>query len=522
MRDIYSETEVYHTLDVVGKGTFGKVSKCWRGSDGELVAVKMMKIDVLRNQIIKNELKLTGALSRTNIKASHIVQFHEAFRDQTHHYLVFELLEKNLYQLLKENGFMPMAIRNIRTITCQIIKALVKLKELAIIHADLKPENVMVVDHCRHPFRVKLIDFGSASILNEVRFVKEPYIQSRFYRSPEILLGLPFCEKVDMWSLGCVMAELFLGWPLYPGDSEFDQVCYICETQGLPGAHLLNAASKAHLFFQLTTDRGENHWQLRSNRQRPPLSADGRTQGKESTDRRKYILSSLDQLETMEFTERDPENEDVAAEVVDRHSMVQLLKQMLTLDSHQRIGPSAASQHPFISMQHLRVYPDYSSYCEKATQAVRSALILDTAPDKDGFWFSRPPNAGGGQRYLYAKEEESPQRCPQDRHHHDLYNVVGMLTLFHVDSILLGLSASTISAPVICLFSNINLSHLRPLPFGFPTLPQEVQFLHLEPEGYSCDCGQWWPAWTSDLAYLGYVPWRGSGAYRLHVTVPYL
>uniref|UniRef100_A0AAY5K0E6 Protein kinase domain-containing protein n=1 Tax=Esox lucius TaxID=8010 RepID=A0AAY5K0E6_ESOLU len=314
--------KVYHTLDVVGKGTFGKVSKCWRGSDGELVAVKMMKIDVLRNQIIKNELKLTGALSRTNIKASHIVQFHEAFRDQTHHYLVFELLEKNLYQLLKENGFMPMAIRNIRTITCQIIKALVKLKELAIIHADLKPENVMVVDHCRHPFRVKLIDFGSASILNEVRFVKEPYIQSRFYRSPEILLGLPFCEKVDMWSLGCVMAELFLGWPLYPGDSEFDQVCYICET-----------------------------------------------------------------------------------------------------------------------------------------------TVHDT-----------------------------------------VYNVVGMLTLFHVDSILLGLSASTISAPVICLFSNINLSHLRPLPFGFPTLPQEVQFLHLEPEGYSCDCGQWWPAWTSDLAYLGYGP----------------
>uniref|UniRef100_A0A3P8Y8N2 Protein kinase domain-containing protein n=1 Tax=Esox lucius TaxID=8010 RepID=A0A3P8Y8N2_ESOLU len=347
------------------RGTFGKVSKCWRGSDGELVAVKMMKIDVLRNQIIKNELKLTGALSRTNIKASHIVQFHEAFRDQTHHYLVFELLEKNLYQLLKENGFMPMAIRNIRTITCQIIKALVKLKELAIIHADLKPENVMVVDHCRHPFRVKLIDFGSASILNEVRFVKEPYIQSRFYRSPEILLGLPFCEKVDMWSLGCVMAELFLGWPLYPGDSEFDQVCYICETQGLPGAHLLNAASKAHLFFQLTTDRGENHWQLRSNRQRPPLSADGRTQGKESTDRRKYILSSLDQLETMEFTERDPENEDVAAEV--SSSSIWNLKAIpVTVVSGGRRGPLiwptlATAPRPAVAVSQSRATPTAES-----------------------------------------------------------------------------------------------------------------------------------------------------------------
>uniref|UniRef100_A0A670ZRP4 Homeodomain interacting protein kinase 4 n=1 Tax=Pseudonaja textilis TaxID=8673 RepID=A0A670ZRP4_PSETE len=85
-----------------------------------------------------------------------------------------------------------------------------------------------------YPFRVKVIDFGSASIFNEVRYVKEPYIQSRFYRAPEILLGLPFCEKLDMWSLGCVMAELHLGWPLYPGNNEYDQIRYICETQGMP------------------------------------------------------------------------------------------------------------------------------------------------------------------------------------------------------------------------------------------------------------------------------------------------
>lgn len=179
MTDIYSETEVYHTLEIVGRGTFGKVAKCWRGSDGELVAVKIMKFDVHRSRVIKNELKLIDALSRSNLEKSHIVQFYETFRDQTHHYLVFELLEKNLYQLQKENGFRPLSVRNIRTITCQMLKALAKLKELTIIHADLKPENVMLVDQCRHPFHVKLIDFGSASIFSEVRFVKDPYIQSR-------------------------------------------------------------------------------------------------------------------------------------------------------------------------------------------------------------------------------------------------------------------------------------------------------------------------------------------------------
>ncbi|EOA96638.1 Homeodomain-interacting protein kinase 4, partial [Anas platyrhynchos] len=132
------------------------------------------------------------------------------------------------------NNFSPLPVRHIRTIVAQVLVALAKLKELAIIHADLKPENIMLVDHARHPFRVKLVDFGSACIFSEVCFIKEPYIQTRFYRAPEILLGLPFCEKMDMWSLGCVVAELHLGRPLYPGRNEDEQVRYICKTQGLP------------------------------------------------------------------------------------------------------------------------------------------------------------------------------------------------------------------------------------------------------------------------------------------------
>jgi len=68
-------------------------------------------------------------------------------------------------------------------------------------------------------------------------------------RAPEILLGLPYCEAIDMWSLGCVIAELFLGWPLYPGSSEYDQIRYISQTQGLPSEYILNAATKTKRFF---------------------------------------------------------------------------------------------------------------------------------------------------------------------------------------------------------------------------------------------------------------------------------
>ncbi|WP_411025143.1 protein kinase domain-containing protein, partial [Salmonella sp. s54836] len=83
-----------------------------------------------------------------------------------------------------------------------------------IIHCDLKPENIMLVDPVRFPLRVKVIDFGSA--LTSTHNTAHTYLQSRYYRAPEVILGLSFNESIDMWSLGCVASELYLGWPLYP------------------------------------------------------------------------------------------------------------------------------------------------------------------------------------------------------------------------------------------------------------------------------------------------------------------
>uniref|UniRef100_W5NC79 Homeodomain interacting protein kinase 4 n=1 Tax=Lepisosteus oculatus TaxID=7918 RepID=W5NC79_LEPOC len=341
MSVLRSGTEVYELVETLGRGTFGEVAKYWRRSTGEMVAIKSLRADAQRSRVIANELKLLAALSRARLDRCPIVLFHEAFRDARQHYLVFELLEQNLFQLLRERGFRPLAARHIRAVARQLLGALARLKELSVIHTDLKPENVMLVDHSRWPFRVKLIDFGSASIFSEVRFVREPYIQSRFYRSPEVLLGLPFCEKVDMWSLGCVTAELLLGWPLYPGDSELEQVRLICRTQGLPGAHLLDRASKAHLFFQRGRScRGAVQWQLKPDPQGPPVQS-------------RPPLASLDQLASVHPPEEAPEflPEDVAAEASDRRSLVELLKRMLTLDSHQRINPRAALRHPFVSLR---------------------------------------------------------------------------------------------------------------------------------------------------------------------------
>ncbi|KAM6153670.1 homeodomain-interacting protein kinase 4 [Erethizon dorsatum] len=400
MATIQSETDCYDIIEVLGKGTFGEVAKGWRRSTGEMVAIKILKNDAYRSRIIKNELKLLRCMRGLDPEEAHVIRFLEFFHDALKFYLVFELLEQNLFEFQKENNFAPLPARHIRTVTLQVLRALARLKELAIIHADLKPENIMLVDQTRCPFRVKVIDFGSASIFSEVRYVKEPYIQSRFYRAPEILLGLPFCEKVDVWSLGCVMAELHLGWPLYPGNNEYDQVRYICETQGLPKPHLLHAARKAHHFFKRNPHPdATNPWQLKS-------SADYLAETKvRPLERRKYMLKSLDQIETvncsgavgrLSFPDRE-----ALAELADLKSMVELIKRMLTWESHERISPSAALHHPFVTMQQLRTTHEGTRYYQLSLRGCRLSLQVEGKPS-----LSAAADAEDGPPYYRLAEEE--------------------------------------------------------------------------------------------------------------------
>ncbi|KAK2088474.1 hypothetical protein P7K49_034381 [Saguinus oedipus] len=158
MATIQSETDCYDIIEVLGKGTFGEVAKGWRRSTGEMVAIKILKNDAYRNRIIKNELKLLRCMRGLDPEEAHVIRFLEFFHDALKFYLVFELLEQNLFEFQKENNFAPLPACHIRTVTLQVLRALARLKELAIIHADLKPENIMLVDQTRCPFRVKRHD----------------------------------------------------------------------------------------------------------------------------------------------------------------------------------------------------------------------------------------------------------------------------------------------------------------------------------------------------------------------------
>lgn len=127
----------------------------------------------------------------------------------------------------------------------QILECLRAIRKAGIIHCDLKPENVLLENTTGT--NCKVIDFGSACFENNQMYC---YIQSRFYRSPEVILRhSKYTCMVDMWSLGCLAAELFLGLPLYPGVSDYDMLRRICDSVGTPGHHFLMQCKLSDQFF---------------------------------------------------------------------------------------------------------------------------------------------------------------------------------------------------------------------------------------------------------------------------------
>ncbi|XP_029688960.1 homeodomain-interacting protein kinase 1 isoform X3 [Takifugu rubripes] len=352
-----SMSNSYEVLEFLGRGTFGQVAKCWKRGTNEIVAIKILKNHPSYARQGQIEVSILSRLSTENADEFNFVRSYECFQHKNHTCLVFEMLEQNLYDFLKHSKFSPLLLKCIRPVLQQVSTALMKLKSLGLIHADLKPENIMLVDPLRQPYRVKVIDFGSASHVSKA--VCSTYLQSRYYRAPEIILGLPFCEAIDMWSLGCVIAELFLGWPLYPGASEYDQIRYISQTQGLPAEYLLSAGTKTSRFFNRGPDSSYPLWRLKT-----PAEHEAEM-GIKSKEARKYIFNCLDDMMQVNMTTL--EGTDVLAEKADRREFIDLLKKMLTLDADKRVTPTKTLNHPFVTMTHLLHFP-HSSHVKSCFQ----------------------------------------------------------------------------------------------------------------------------------------------------------
>eukprot|EP00658_Telonema_sp_P-2_P062266 TRINITY_DN50939_c0_g1_i1.p1 TRINITY_DN50939_c0_g1~~TRINITY_DN50939_c0_g1_i1.p1 ORF type:complete len:274 (-),score=44.61 TRINITY_DN50939_c0_g1_i1:172-993(-) len=200
--------------------------------------------------------------------------------------VIFELQGMNLYELCKAVKFNPLPMPSIRQIAHQMLATLYYTRELRIVHCDLKPENVLLClldddetpssnmpkkrhsssalaaaqqrSNAQKPMlvangtvdlanpKLRVIDFGSSCHENKRMYT---YIQSRFYRAPEVMLGIPYTPAIDMWSFGCILAELANGYPIFPGENEADQMACIMEFMGAPPQDMIEKSPRRKYFF---------------------------------------------------------------------------------------------------------------------------------------------------------------------------------------------------------------------------------------------------------------------------------
>lgn len=240
----------YEILSLLGKGSFGQVCKCFDHKSKELVALKIIRNKRRFHQQGLVEVKVLEHLRVHDIEDRMcVVKIRQSFLFRKHLCLTFELLSINLYEFLKANDFSGLSLNLVRRFAIQVLIALKYSKANGVIHCDLKPENILLKQ--QNKSGIKVIDFGSACFENERIYT---YIQSRFYRAPEIILGIPYTTCIDMWSFGCIMAELYTGYPLFPGENEQEQLLCIMEVLGVPPETLLDQSSRRKLFFD-----GENN-----------------------------------------------------------------------------------------------------------------------------------------------------------------------------------------------------------------------------------------------------------------------
>ncbi|XP_026869438.2 serine/threonine-protein kinase MAK isoform X5 [Electrophorus electricus] len=215
----------YTTLKQLGDGTYGSVLMGKSNKSGELVAIKRMKRKFYSWEECMNlrEVKSLKKLNHANV-----VKLKEVIRENDHLYFVFEYMKENLYQLMKDRENKMFTENEIRNIMFQVLSGLAFVHKHGFFHRDMKPENLL----CMGPELVKIADFGLAREIRS-RPPYTDYVSTRWYRAPEVLLrSSVYSSPIDMWAVGCIMAELYTLRPLFPGNSEVDEIFKICQVLG--------------------------------------------------------------------------------------------------------------------------------------------------------------------------------------------------------------------------------------------------------------------------------------------------
>jgi serine/threonine protein kinase len=299
----------YEILRGLGKGSFGDVVKVFDHKTQKHVAVKIIRNERRFHKQGQTEVKLLDFLrAHDRSDAYNVIHKLDHFVFRNHLCIAFELLQGDLYGALKKTNMKGFKTPQIRELIQGVLQCLRLLRKHRIVHCDLKPENILLRDKTTNG--VKVIDFGSSCFETER---VHTYIQSRYYRAPEVILNGGYGPAIDMWSLGCIVAEFFNGQPLFPGHSEREQLMYQMEMLGLPPHELLDRCKRTTLFFDAVGN--------------PRYTTDGK--GIAHMPGTKSLHASLGGAPDA--------------------AMINFIERCLEWDPTSRMTPSQAMSHPFIT-----------------------------------------------------------------------------------------------------------------------------------------------------------------------------
>ncbi|KAI9593919.1 kinase-like domain-containing protein [Syncephalis fuscata] len=336
----------YHVYSSLGKGVFSNVVLARDTVDGNTdVAIKIIRNNDTMYRAGMKEIAILKKLQEHDPHGKkHVIRMIRQFEHRNHLCVVFEALSLNLRQVLRKFGKdVGLNIRAVRVYAQQLFLSLSLLKQCNIIHADIKPDNVLV-NEAKNV--LKLCDLGSASDISENDIT--PYLVSRFYRAPEIILGLPYDPAIDMWSVGCTLYELYTGKILFPGRSNNQMLRCMMDLKGPFSKTILR---RGHISTTRTDKLTRNEVIKQVVITKPARDLRQRLLSPQ-------VLSGI----------RDEEERQLI------HQFVDLLDKSLTLNPEKRLTVKEALKHPFIIW--ARYYSSHSILEQVTLMAIMPYLNL--------------------------------------------------------------------------------------------------------------------------------------------------
>ncbi|OBT69535.1 CMGC/DYRK/PRP4 protein kinase [Pseudogymnoascus sp. 23342-1-I1] len=318
----------YHVQANLGKGMFSGVVRATDITTKRLVAIKMIRANETMRKAGMKEIEILQKLMSADVDdKKHMIRLERHFEHKGHLCMVFEHLSINLREVLKKFGRdVGINIRAVRVYAQQMFLGLTLMRKCNILHADLKPDNILVNENRS---MLKICDLGSASDASDNEIT--PYLVSRFYRAPEIILGMPYDFAIDIWSVGCTLYELYTGKILFVGRSNNQMLRSIMECRGKFTTKMLRKAQFAHMHF----DEQTNFLSVEQDKLSGRDTVKTLALAKPTRDLRTRLASGAKGL---------PDDE-----IKELNLFIDLLDKCLALNPEKRCTPAEALKHPFLS-----------------------------------------------------------------------------------------------------------------------------------------------------------------------------